>query len=164
MTIRRVALTTSVLCALTALGCRDEPSPTLEMAGITITDAYAPAQPTRDVGALYFTITNANTESDTLKRVTTDVAARAEIHRLAMVERRIQMTPVGRIVLHPGGTVRLKPGSSHVMLFGLGRQLTEGDSVHVTAVFSGAGPVRFPALVLPYAEVARRLQDPDPSR
>jgi len=57
------------------------------------------------------------------------------------------MYQVPAVDVPAGGEVQLKPGSFHVMLFGLTRDLKEGDTVDVSLQFEKAGTVPVRAVV-----------------
>jgi len=66
-----------------------------------------------------------------LVSVASPVAARAELHRTVMEGGVMRMRPVTRIELEAGKTVKLEPGSLHVMLLGLRRALKPGEKVPI---------------------------------
>ena len=51
------------------------------------------------------------------------------------------MKPVDRVELPAGDTVEFKPGSYHVMLMGLSKDLTAGGTIELDLVFEHAGKV-----------------------
>jgi copper(I)-binding protein len=51
------------------------------------------------------------------------------------------MKPVDRVNLPAGDTVEFKPGSYHVMLMGLSKDLKAGEKVELDLVFEHAGKV-----------------------
>jgi copper(I)-binding protein len=51
----------------------------------------------------------------------------------------MRMRPVARVELPPGGRVEMKPGSYHIMLMGLTRDLHPGAVVAVRLRFEKAG-------------------------
>lgn len=74
--------------------------------------------------------------------VSTPVAARAEVHEMQMQGQTMTMHAVDAVPLPAGKDVALGPGGYHVMLFGLTRQLKEGDSVPLTLVVQDAAGKR----------------------
>ena len=74
--------------------------------------------------------------------VRTPVAETAELHEMRMQGQTMRMNAVGSIDLPAGQAVNLAPGGYHVMLFGLKRQLKEGESVPMTLVVEEAGKKR----------------------
>jgi len=51
------------------------------------------------------------------------------------------MHPVARLEVPAGGSVRLKPGSYHLMLMGLTGDLVAGKTIQLDLVFERAGKV-----------------------
>jgi copper(I)-binding protein len=94
------------------------------------------------VAAGYATLTNSGATADRLVAAASEIAESAEIHEVRMVEGVMQMRPVPEGVIVPaGGEVALKPGSYHLMFFGLKRPLLEGESFAVTLAFEHAGKI-----------------------
>ena len=90
----------------------------------------------------YMSITNNGPVPDRLIGGMVAVAGRFEIHRMVMEEGVARMRPVaGGLLIRPGETVELKPGSTHVMLMGLQQALQAGQSVKGTLQFEKAGKV-----------------------
>ena len=88
--------------------------------------------------AVYMEIANNTRNPDRIVGVLTDVARSAELH-VSRVESGIMfMEPQDDIVLPPNGILELKPGSYHVMLVGLNRNLNPGDTFTLIVRFRGA--------------------------
>lgn len=49
------------------------------------------------------------------------------------------MQPVARVEIPAGGSLQLKPGSYHVLLIGLVKDLKAGDTIDLTVKFERAG-------------------------
>lgn len=123
------------------------------------TDAMAAAQPTGAAmggesaamsganGALYLTITNTGDAADRLIKATGDIAKSIELHTVIKNGDVMEMRPVEAIEVPAKGSVKLMPGSFHVMLIGLNRDLKVGDSLDVTLQFEKAGAVPVHATV-----------------
>ena len=77
-----------------------------------------------------------------LVEVRTEVAARTELHEMAMDGQVMRMRRVDGIELPAGRPVNLATGGYHVMLFGLKRQLKEGENVELTLVVQDAAKKR----------------------
>jgi len=97
--------------------------------------------------ALYMTIRNTGSQPDHLLQVKSDVAARIELHTVEKQGNDMVMRQVPSIEVPAGGEVQLMPGSFHVMLFGLTRDLKTGDMVDLTLQFEKAGAVTIKAQV-----------------
>ncbi len=57
------------------------------------------------------------------------------------------MRPIARLEIPAGGKIELKPGSYHIMLIELTKELKVGDRVEITLVFEKAGDVKVSAEV-----------------
>jgi hypothetical protein len=57
------------------------------------------------------------------------------------------MQPVSRVEIAAGASLQLQPGSYHVMLVGLTRDLVIGETIDLTLTFEKAGPVTVKAEV-----------------
>jgi copper(I)-binding protein len=111
----------------------------------------APAPPVASVGAVYLSITNRGTTSDTLIALESPIAAKVEIHRSTMVQGIMQMREVAALDCPPGATVKIEPGALHIMLVGLKQPLAAGSTFPLSLKFRDAGmlvvqvPVKAPA-------------------
>ena len=70
-----------------------------------------------------------------LVAVTSPVAARVEIHEMAMDDGVMKMREVDTIAVPAGQAVELKPGGFHLMLMGLTKQVQPGEAVPLSFVF-----------------------------
>jgi len=90
-------------------------------------------------GAVYVTITNRGTEADALVSATTDAATSVELHETVQEGGVMKMRPRPKFEVAGGGRLEMKPGSYHIMLLGLKRDLKPGDTVSVVLTFEKAG-------------------------
>lgn len=81
------------------------------------------------VSAAYMVVVNNSNAADALVKAESDVAQSVELHNVIMENNVMQMRQVEAIEVPANGQVELKPGSYHVMLIGLNRDLKEGDEV-----------------------------------
>jgi len=94
------------------------------------------------VGGGYLTIENKGALADKLLGGTSLIAAKVEVHEMAMKNNVMTMRPVaGGLTIPPGQTVQLAPGGYHIMMMGLKAPLKQGDQVPVTLEFERAGVV-----------------------
>ncbi len=107
--------------------------------GMHVDDAYARVTPT--AGAVFFTLVNHSIEDDRLISVTTDAAARAEIHtNIEDANGVMQMRALPDGIVIPGlGEHALARGGDHLMLMGLTKPLKQGDVVTLTLTFERGG-------------------------
>ena len=90
------------------------------------------------VGAGFMVIRNSG-KADTLLGASSPVAERVEIHSSSMDGGMMKMRQLERVELPSGETVRLEPGTLHLMLVGLKQPLVEGSKVPLTLRFATAG-------------------------
>ena len=114
--------------------------------------ASAPGQPS---GAVYLTIKNNGASADKLLRITTPIAASAELHTMSMTGNIMKMREVTTIAIAANTTLTMASGSGyHVMLTGLKQPLVEGQPVVLRLTFEKAGVVdtqiEVGALTAPY--------------
>jgi len=96
----------------------------------------------------FMAITNQGTEPDRLIGVTSDIAARSELHESRVDANGMgSMTPVEALEIPPGGTVNLEHGGYHIMFMGLKAPLTEGQMVKGALIFEKAGRVEIEFMV-----------------
>ena len=95
--------------------------------------------PGASVGAIYFTIKNTGSTSDSLESVSTPAARSVQLHATSLVNGMMQMREVKAVECPPGVTVKAEPGGLHVMLIGLAAPLTLGKTIEVSLKFHAAG-------------------------
>ena len=148
----RLVLVVVASLALLA-GCSSSaPSPS---AGITVTDAWARSSSAMaSAGAAYATITNAGSAADALIGASSPAANTVEVHETVVMGSpdasgggMMGMQPVARVEIPAGGSLQLKPGSYHVMLIGLVKDLKPGDTIDLTLKFEKAGEITVTAQV-----------------
>ena len=89
-------------------------------------------------GAAYFTLNNHGAD-DRLLVVKTAVASAVELHQMTMDGGVMRMRQLEAIDVPAGTSVKLKPGSLHLMLVGLKAPLKTGASFPMTLTFEKAG-------------------------
>jgi len=95
--------------------------------------------------ALYFTIENSSEQADTLYKVESDVSKRVEIHETYQSGEMMGMREVEMIVIDPNSSFELKPGSHHIMVMKLIRDIPIGDEVKFILYFKRAGEINITA-------------------
>lgn len=147
---RLIPLAAALLFALPTLAHE------LVVGDLTIIHPHIP-QPAASAMAAggFMAITNNGTEADRLIGVTSDIAAKSELHESRVDANGMgSMTPVEAIEIPPGGTISLEHGSYHVMFMGLKAPLTEGQTVKGALIFERAGQVEIEFIVDPPAGAA----------
>ena len=90
----------------------------------------------------YLTITNTGSSPDRLLSISSDIAAKAELHEMGVKDGVMTMRPVtGGLEIPAGGKVTLGPGSYHVMFMDLKQPPREGEMFAATLTFEKAGAV-----------------------
>ena len=125
-------------------------------------------------GAAYMVIENTGSAADFLVGGSSDVAKAVEVHETVAIRsppRRwsprawamespaasgggmapggamMGMQKMDRLEIPAGGSVELKPGSYHIMLIDLTRELKAGEKIDITLKFEKAGDVKVTAEV-----------------
>jgi copper(I)-binding protein len=111
---------------------------------LVITQAWSRATPGgAKIAGGYLTIENKGSTADRLLGGSGDVAAKVEVHEMAMNNGVMTMRPLDKgLTIEPGKTVKLAPGGYHLMLMDLKSPLKQGDKVAVTLEFEKAGKVK----------------------
>jgi len=94
------------------------------------------------VAAGFMAITNTGKEPDTLIGGSIPIAAKFEVHEMRMdggIMKMRQLTP--GLIVKPGETVVLKPGSFHLMFIDLEQGPKRGAPVKGTLIFEKAGRI-----------------------
>ncbi|MBI5958857.1 MAG: copper chaperone PCu(A)C [Chloroflexi bacterium] len=101
------------------------------------------------VSGAFMMIENSTDQAERLIRVEipTEIASVVEIHETTMMGDVMQMRPVEGIDVPAGGSAELKPGSFHVMLLGVQKDLNPGDTVSLTLVFESGKTLTVDAAV-----------------
>jgi hypothetical protein len=143
--------TSHVLLALGFLaGCAGERPPIARVGDIALLTAYAHPN-AGDAGAAYFRFANSGTTADTLLAVQGPDSSIA----MLMTTAGGHMQGMESIALAPGQTVEMIPGGMHVMLSGLTRDYSIGDTLRVTLQFAHAGALAVAAPVVPFGEMPK---------
>jgi periplasmic copper chaperone A len=157
---RALGLTAAaVLAAATLAACSSAASPS-PAGGIAVTGAWARASSaTAAAGAAYMTITNSGSAADAVVGAASPAAATVEVHEtyvmgspaasggMGMGSGAMGMRPIPRLEIPANGSVELKPGSYHIMLIGLTKDLVVGEKIEITLTFEKAGKVTVTAEV-----------------
>ena len=110
---------------------------------LVITQAWSRATPGgAKIAGGFLTIENKGAAPDRLISGAGDIAAKVEIHEMAMNNGVMTMRPLDKgLPIEPGKTVKFAPGGYHLMLMDLKQPFKQGDKVPVTLEFEKAGTV-----------------------
>ncbi len=95
------------------------------------------------VSGAFMLIKNSNAEADLLLKASSDAAEMVQIHETTMQAGVMSMAEVPGITIPTGSAVELKPGSYHIMLIGLKRELKQGETISINLSFQNAGDIGF---------------------
>lgn len=150
MNLFRYAAIAALLCIATPAfahngfvhnGCN--PSQSFTASGITVSGAYTRATaPNAASAGGYLTIVNDGATADRLVGVSSQVAAKVEVHQMRMEGDMMKMSPVeGGLDIPAGGTVALEPMGYHLMFMQLESPFKQGECIEVVLQFANAGDV-----------------------
>ena len=123
---------------------------------LRITDAWIrETPPGRTVTAAFMRIENLTANNLAIVQMETAVSDTVELHTMAYVGEMMTMKQVDHIPVPAHGTAVLAPGGLHVMLFGVKRSLTAGDSVSIVARLSDGTSLPVMAHVKSFASMQR---------
>ena len=118
-------------------------------AEIMVHDAWSRAMPPgHPTGAVYFELENDGQRGDALVGVRTERAPRAELHQTIEDGGNSRMVHTPRVRVPAEGGLTFEPGGRHVMLMGLERTLTEGETYTIILELERAGDVAVEVEVL----------------
>lgn len=109
---------------------------------IKIKDAWMRPSAEKMTTALYFTIENTGEKADTLYKVDCDFAGRVELHETYTEGEMTGMRKVNFIVVNAKSSFELKPGSHHIMVMKLEKDIKDGDKGEFILHFSQAGKMK----------------------
>jgi len=152
------------LAAGAATGCRGRASPggaeQFRHNGIVVSNVVAPepvrtGAPADATMGVFLVISNVGDVDDTLAGVESPLAATAQLHAAMGEGDMSMMMPVVALPVPRHAEVRLQTGGTHIMLEGLRRQVSAGDTVPLVMIFRRAGPVPVRARVVKYDRLER---------
>ena len=103
--------------------------------------------PTQKVTAAYLTVSNPGPETVTITGGEVDLAAEVQIHSTREIDGYTRMERLRQLELPAGGSARLEPGGTHLMLMQLQRMPAAGEIVRLCLSLSTGEPVCTDAVV-----------------
>jgi periplasmic copper chaperone A len=98
--------------------------------------------------ALYFKVLNNSSSPDTLFKVTSTIAKHVQMHETYKKNDMMGMREIKNIIVKPNSSIEFKPGSYHVMLMNLNKDIKEGDEISFALYFRMAGKINIKANVM----------------
>ncbi|MEH6582613.1 MAG: copper chaperone PCu(A)C [Halioglobus sp.] len=119
-----------------------------ELPGLHIENAWIRAMPPGQRNtAAYLSATNHGQETVTIVGASTDLAAKAEMHRSREVDGYMRMEQLDAVPVPAGSSVHLTPGGIHLMLLGLNAMPEEGSTALLCLQLSTGRTVCIDAVV-----------------
>ncbi|MCP5077922.1 MAG: copper chaperone PCu(A)C [Psychromonas sp.] len=111
-------------------------------ATFNIEDAFVRATPPHTVNsAAFMKISNSSDKPLALVAASSDIAERVELHSHTMSDGMMKMRQIDEVTIDANATVELKPGSFHIMFFGLKAPLVEGEDVKLKLHFNNGDEI-----------------------
>ena len=111
-------------------------------ATVSVEDAFVRATPPHTVNsAAFMKISNNSEKTLALVAASSDIAKRVELHSHTMSGGMMKMRQVDAITIDANATVELRPGSFHIMFFGLKSPLVDGQSVKLKLYFNNGDEI-----------------------
>ena len=107
----------------------------------------AEAPPVSKVMAAYMTINNPVDKDQKLVSASSDDFSSVEFHRTVYKDGMASMKHQQYLVVPANGTLVLKPGDYHMMLFNPGRKLSAGDESAIQLKLENGNTIKVPAVV-----------------
>lgn len=108
----------------------------------SVEDAYIRATPPHTQNtAAFMHINNNSDKSLKLVAASSDIAERVELHSHTMSDGMMKMRQVDDIAINANAYTELRPGSFHVMFFGLKAPLAEGTTIKLKLYFDNGDEI-----------------------
>lgn len=112
---------------------------------IKIKDAWMRPSSEKMATALYFKMENTSEKADTLYKVDCDFAERVELHETYSEGEMMGMRKVEFIIVNAKSSFELKPGSHHIMVMKLKKDIKDGAEEEFILHFKQAGEIKMNA-------------------
>jgi len=119
---------------------------------IVAKDAWARVPlPSQNDIAVFLVLENHTGEKRTIVSVSSDAASSGEIHEMIMQRAVMKMVPVARVTVGAHGKKSFDPNDLHIMLFGLKKKPSVGDTITLTLKMDDGTSVPVTATFRKYA-------------
>lgn len=132
-----VAATVAACCVLATPGISEEVSTD----NLVISDGFSRASPKMAKAGVGFMTITSKGDADRLVSFTSPACNRPELHTHIHDNGVMRMREVEAIDVPAGGSVKLEPGSFHLMCIDLKGQLVEGEMMDATLTFEAGGEI-----------------------
>ena len=125
-----------------------------QIGNIRVNDGYARSTVAKQAnGAVWLSLANVGKQGDKLRRVSSPVAERVELHTSSMEGGIMRMRELDDIALPALSSVVMQPGQgAHLMLFGLKQPLQAGKTLALTLEFEKAGTLTVQIAIKPMGQ------------
>lgn len=128
--ISSTLLFSSIFISTAGFACNDHK--------MNISDSYVREMPPASKNtAAYMQLKNMTDKPIKLLEVKSDIAKKIELHNIVSEKGLLKMQPQPFIEVKANNTLTLKPGSYHIMMMGMKRQVKQGEQVKMTLTFEG---------------------------
>lgn len=138
-----LALVAAFLPAFASAPARAQVSP------LGVQNAWMRKVPGADTAAVYLVLRNTSAQPVIVIGVRSPAASHVMVHETSNVNGQSQMRMHERLVVAPGQSVSFQPGGLHIMLSGLKKSITIGQSVPLILLLANGGQVQVAAVVRP---------------
>jgi len=115
---------------------------------ITVTKPWIRATaPGQTISGAFMTLVNNSEIAYALTSVSFSDASTVEIHETSMNDGMMRMRKLNQVTIPANGIAELKPGSFHIMLIGLEKDMVAGETETLTLTFSDDSQKTVEALV-----------------
>lgn len=101
----------------------------------------------RNMTGAFVVVENSSATPRAIVSAATDAAEKVELHEMKNEGGMMKMSPVKQIAVPAHGKAELKPGSFHVMLFGVKGKPAAGDTIDLTLTFDDGTKITTKAAV-----------------
>ena len=116
---------------------------------LIVQNAWMRAVPGADTAAVYLVLKNTGTQPVIVVGVNSPAASHVMVHETSNVNGQSQMRMHDKLVVAPGQSVSFQPGGLHIMLSGMKKRITIGQTVPLILLLANGGPVQVAAIVRP---------------
>lgn len=114
---------------------------------IMVSDAWSRPAVQGTTAAGFLTVMNHGKAPAALLKVDSPLSKKVEIHRSAMTNGVMSMSPQQKVDVPPGGMVTFAPGGYHLMFYSVSRTLKGGDRLPATLTFTGGRRIKVDFIV-----------------